>query len=56
MILNPILGTKGRSAVFIAKGPSRKRKWAEYEAVHKEFGELKDDKWSFLHKVKRIWT
>ena len=56
MILNPILGTKGRSAVFIAKGPSRKRKWAEYEAVHKEFGELKEDKWSFLHKVKRIRT
>jgi hypothetical protein len=51
-----IVGMKGRSAVFIAKGPSKKRKWAEYEAVHKEFGELKDDKWNFLTKVKRIRT
>jgi hypothetical protein len=50
------IGSKGRSAVFIAKGPSKKRKWAEYEAVNKEFKELKEDKWNFLAKVKRIRT
>ncbi len=49
-----VIASKGRSAVFIAKGPSKKCKWAEYDEVHKEFGELKDDKWSFLTKVKRI--
>jgi hypothetical protein len=42
--------------VFIAKGPSKKRKWAEVEAVQKESGELKEDKWEFLYKVKRIRT
>jgi hypothetical protein len=42
--------------VFIAKGPSKKRKWAEFEEVHKESGELKEDKWEFLQGVKRIRT
>jgi hypothetical protein len=51
-----ILGTKGRSAVFIAKGPSKKRKWSEYVAVHKEIGELSNDKLGFLTNVKRIRT
>jgi hypothetical protein len=54
LIHSTLVGSKGRSAVFIAKGPSKKRKWSEYEAVHKEFGELKDNKWDFLHHVKRI--
>ena len=51
-----VVGSKGRSADFIAKGPSKKRKWAEYEAVHKEIGELSTDKWGFLTNVKRIRT
>jgi hypothetical protein len=50
------IDAKGRSAVFIAKGPNKKRKWADFEAVQKESGELKDDKWSYLQKVKRIRT
>jgi hypothetical protein len=56
LIVFTTLGTTGRSAVFIAKGPSKKRKWAEVEAVQKESGELKEDKWEFLYKVKRIRT
>ena len=45
---------KGRAVMTLAKGPSRKRKREEFEAVKDEMAQLKEDRWGYINKVKRM--
>ena len=38
----------------LAKGPSRKRKREEFEAVKDEMAKLKEDRWGYINQVKRM--
>lgn len=50
----PSIENKGRAVMTLAKGPSRKRKREEFEAVKDELAQLKEDRWGYVNKVKRM--
>lgn len=45
---------KGRAALTLAKGPSKKRSRAEFEENRDDLKLIKQDKWTYLHQTKRL--